>query len=295
MISTYQYVLLSPTETENENAEKFCVSELNTTDEKYMIDEISIFGIEDDSSYVSAEIPDGKVIVSESILKKFGLKTGDTLTLKAKYEDKTYDFTIGGSYSYDAGLAVFMTRNMYLDTFDKSEDYFNGYFTNEKLTDIDDSMIASIITKDDMTKVSKQLLVSMGENMKIFTFFGNIMFLLLMYLLTKQIIEKNSQSISMTKILGFTDGEIGGLYIAANSIVVVISLLLAVPVTDKLLRLAFSSYLYTEMTGYIPYMVTNGCFIKMILMGIGCYIVTALLQLYKIKKIPKSDALKNVE
>ena len=67
---------------------------------------------------------------------------------------------------------------------------------------------------------------------------------LLMYLLSKQIIEKNAQSISMTKILGFKNGEIGGLYIVATSIMVVISLVVSVPIVNALLKWAFSSYLY---------------------------------------------------
>jgi putative ABC transport system permease protein len=41
-----------------------------------------------------------------------------------------------------------------------------------------------------MTKVSRQLKVSMGSMMKLFDVFGVIMFMLLMYLLSKQIIEK---------------------------------------------------------------------------------------------------------
>ena len=118
---------------------------------------------------------------------------------------------------------------------------------------------------------------------------------LLMYLLSKQIIEKNAQSISMTKILGFKNGEIGGLYIVATSIMVVISLVVSVPIVNAMLKWAFSSYLYTMMTGYIPYMVRRSCFVEMVILGIVCYAVVAVLQLVKISKIPKTDALKNVE
>ena len=117
----------------------------------------------------------------------------------------------------------------------------------------------------------------MGEMMYILKYFGIIMFVLLMYLLSKQIIEKNAQSISMTKILGFKNGEIGGLYIVATSIMVVISLVVSVPIVN------------------IPYMVRRSCFVEMVILGIVCYAVVAVLQLVKISKIPKTDALKNVE
>jgi putative ABC transport system permease protein len=135
----------------------------------------------------------------------------------------------------------------------------------------------------------------MGDFMVLLKYFGVVMSILLMYLLSKQIIEKNSQSISMTKILGFSNGEIAGMYIVATSVVVIISLLLAVPITDTILRVMFTSYLYTEITGYIPYNISNSCFVEMIILGIISYAIVAVLQIYKIKKIPKSDALKNVE
>ena len=44
--------------------------------------------------------------------------------------------------------------------------------------------------------------VSMGNMMVLFQGFGVIMFVLIIYLLSKIIIEKNAQSISMAKITG---------------------------------------------------------------------------------------------
>jgi putative ABC transport system permease protein len=293
MIAKYQYVLKTPVETVDDEAEKYCVTELETTDERYMIDEVNVYGIEEDSAYIDQKIPDGKVLASNGIMEKFGLKDGDRFTMKSHYEETTYEFVVAGTYDYDAGLAIFMTRDDYLEMFDKEDDYFTGYFSDELLSDIDEDQIAAIITKDDMTKVSRQLKVSMGSFMKLYDIFGAVMFMLLMYLLSKQIIEKNAQSISMVKILGFTNGEIGGLYIVATSVVVVLSLLVAVPLTDGILRWLFHSYLYTEITGYIPYIISSNCFVFMIVLGLICYGVVSVLQLVKIRKIPKSDALKN--
>ena len=42
-------------------------------------------------------------------------------------------------------------------------------------------------------------------------------------------------------------------------------------------------------------MVRRSCFVEMVILGIVCYAVVAVLQLVKISKIPKTDALKNVE
>ena len=62
----------------------------------------------------------------------------------------------------------------------------------------------SEITKDDMIKVSRQLTKSMGGMFYIVVVFSLVMFMLLVYLLTKLIVEKNTVSISMVKILDMT-------------------------------------------------------------------------------------------
>lgn len=58
----------------------------------------------------------------------------------------------------------------------------------------------------------------MGDMMGMMYGFSVIIFLVVIYLLSKVIIEKNAQSISMTKILGYTNGEISRLYILSTSL-----------------------------------------------------------------------------
>ena len=295
VIAKYQYALKAPVTTKVKDAEKYCVESLKTLPGKYMEDDITIYGISDNSKYVKADIPDGKVYVSNGYMDKFGIEKGDKIELKDPYSNKKYKFEVAGSYKYDAVISVFMNRNTFIKKFDKDDDYYSGYFSNKKLKDIDDDYVAGIITVKDLRKVSTQMKVSMGDFMDLIKYFGVIMFILLMYLLSKQIIEKNSNSIALTKILGYLDMEIGGLYIITTFAVVVISLLLSIPIVNVIMRWMFSSYLYTQMTGYIPYIISDSCYVKMFVMGVISYLAVCVIQMIKIKKIPKSDALKNVE
>lgn len=295
MFAGYQYVLKAPVETENESAEKYCVTTLKTTSSKFMTEDIMVYGIEKNSDYVDIDFDDEEVYVSNGYMIKYGLKEGDVITLKDQYSDETYDFTVAGEYEYSAALAVFFPREQFNKIFDQEEEYYTGYLSNEELKDIDDVLISTTITEEDLTKLSRQLTVSMGNFMVLFDYFGIIMFLLLMYLLSKQIIEKNSQSISMVKILGYSNGEIGGLYIFATTIAVLVSLILSAPICYYGLKCLFHTYLYTEISGYIPYIISKTIFVKVVIYGIVSYAVVAVLQMIKIGKIPKSDALKNVE
>lgn len=292
-ISKYQYVMINEAETKVSDAEKFCMTSLQTTDKKFIADDVTIYGVENQSKYIKENIPAGEVLVSSAMADKFNLSIGDEVTLKEAYKEKTYSFKVGGIYNYDAAITVFMNRTDYIEQFNEDSNYFNGYLSNKKLNDLDDADVATVITEKDLTKVVTQMQVSMTEFVKVFKALGVVIFLLVMFILTKQIIEKNSKSVSMAKILGFSDSEIGKLYIVITSFVVVASLLVSVPLISLALRWCFKSYLYTQMTGYIPYIVSNSCYVTMVVLGIVSYAVVACLMLLKIKKTPLGEALKN--
>lgn len=299
MISEYQYVLYDweeAGEVTDTNAEKYASSSFDYSKEGFLTDSITVYGIEKDSRYIHAEIPEGKAFISTGISEKFGLKAGDTVRLDEKYKrDSSYKIEICGVYDYQSSLAIFMNIEDYNSTFGEKKGYFTGYFSDSKLTELDEEEIAAVITASDYTKLSDQLTVSMGGMMGIFKWFGALFFIIVVYVLCKQVIERNFQSISMTKILGFRNVEIGGLYIASTTIAVILGLAVSVPFIDIAMRAIFKGYLYTMMTGYIPYVISPVTYIVTVSAGLACYAVVALLQMRKVSKVSKSEALKNVE
>ena len=167
-LSKYQYVMINEAESENADAEKFCMTSLQTTDKKFMTDDVTIYGVENQSKYITERIPMGEVLVSSAMADKFNLSIGDDVTLKEAYKDKTYSFKVGGVYNYDAAITVFMNRGDYLTQFNEKSDYFNGYFSNSKLDDLSDDDVATVITEKDLTKVVTQMQISMTEFVKVF-------------------------------------------------------------------------------------------------------------------------------
>ena len=294
-LSRYQYVLKAPEEAASADAEKYALATLETTRKDYKTDEISVYGISPDSRYVKDAIPSGKVLLSNGFMDKYNVKVGDTVSLYDKYADKNFTFTVAGEYPYEASLAVFMNLAEFNGMFEKTPDYYTGYFSDSELTELSAANVYMRLDSATFGSFADQLWKAFADFMGPVKWFGILMFVLMVYLLAKQIIERNQTSISMTKILGFTGGEIGGLYIVSTSIVVVGSLLLAVPLVDWLLRLVFKNYLYQRISGYLPYCISNDCYWKMLLLGIASYVIVVVMQLFKIHRIPKSDALKTLE
>ncbi|MBE5719452.1 MAG: FtsX-like permease family protein [Ruminiclostridium sp.] len=294
LLADHQYLLKAQVETENKDAEKFSATTLKTIEGSLKSEEITVYGIAKNSKYVDLPLSDNEVYISNAYSEKHGIKAGDEITLSEQFGSKEYKFRVGGIYYYPSTLTVFMDKDAFNEKFDCDKDYFTGYFSKSEISDIDDLYIATEITVDDLTKVSRQLTRSMGNMMNIFVFFGVIMYVLIIYLLSKIIIEKNAQSISMTKILGYRNSEINGIYIATTAIVTAVTLLVTIPLSDYLLGQLFVFFM-RDYPGWLPYRSFVSVYVKTALIGIGSFAVIALALTRKIKKVPLADALKNVD
>lgn len=315
MLAKYQYMLQVPVsaasgnkfdslfsilefymsaETKNEDAEEFSAYSLNTLPGKYKSEEVLLYGIEPDSRYVKADLDKG-IYISSAYADKYGIHPGDTITLKEKYEKKQYSFKVTGIYDYTVGLCVFMTRTQLNETFDLGEDYYSGYFSDTRITDIKDKYIGSVVDLDALTKISRQLDVSMGSMMGMVNGFAIVIYMVLIYLLSKIIIEKNAQSISMVKILGYTNGEISRLYILSTSMVVVLCLLVSLPIETAVMKVLFREMMLSSISGWITLWIDPMIYVQMFAAGIITYGIVALLEFRRVKKVPMDEALKNVE
>ena len=315
MLAKYQYMLEVPTDaisgsklesllslmqysngtkTDNKTAEKFSAYALNTIPGEAKSEEVVLYGVEPDSKYIKADLGDG-VYISTAYADKYQVEPGDKITLKEKYERKRYTFKVKGVYDYSGAISVFMSRDKLNETFDLGSDYYAGYFANTKIKDIDEKYIGSVVDLEALTKVSRQLDVSMGNMMGLVNGFAIMIYMIVIYLLSKIIIEKNAQSISMTKILGYTNGEISRLYIMSTMVVVVIELLLSLPIETVVMNVIFRVMMMESLTGWITLWIDPKIYVEMFLTGFITYGVVALLEYRKIKKVPMDEALKNVE
>lgn len=292
MLAAHQYVLDSQVETSVDSAETYCVKTLKTTGD--IDDEIMVYGIHEDSRYFPKKLKDGDVLVSDGYADKYRLSDGDEIKLKENYGDDIYKFKLTGSVKYPSTLAIFMTEDDFRQTFGLDEGYFTGYFSDEELTDISDHVVSEI-TKDDLIKVSRQLKKSMGSMFYIVIAFSLLMFMLLVYLLTKLIVERNTISISMVKILGYDGREIGKLYLSSTTIMVAVVTVIDILLSYVSLKVIYRTMLTEMLSGWLPIYMAPWIFPFMFVLSFACYLVIALMQMKKIKKIPMDEALKNVE
>ena len=216
------------------------------------------------------------------------------IRLHEEYANKAYTFTVKGVTEYDGGIAVFMKNASFNEIFDRDEDSFNGFLSQNKLTDLDEKNIAVVITQEDITKVTNQLMHSTGQFFWIFKIAMVVLSAALIYLLAKIIIERNEQSISMAKIFGFQNGEIASIYILPTAIVVTVFALISFVVGYFLMIWIFKAFMM-QMDGYFAfYMTPISMMLSVVYLLVG-YAFVSVIDFTRIKRIPMDEALKNID
>ena len=311
----YQYILKEPVDTEVAGAEKYAV----TTLENERGEKLTVYGIDPESGYLDtgagkenagdqtggpktdeaavpgiADLSGNQVLLSDSYFDKYGIEPGSELVLSEEFTSDKYSVVAAGAYDYPAALAVFMNIDQFRQMFDLKDNYYSGYFCNEELSDIPSSKVAAVVTEEDLLTTSYQLEDSMGGAFRLFLGFSIILFILMVYLLAKLVTERNAYSISMLKILGYTNREAGRLYNRATGIVVLISLILSGVLGLRLIRVIY----YTMMqsfSGWLTFYAAPWGVPVLVATGIACYGLVNLILMRRIRRIPMTDALKDAE
>lgn len=294
MIDTVRFYL--GVQTQENDAEEFSVNTLKTTGENgRIVEDVTLYGIKNNSKYVHLSMKSGDVYVSQAYADKYSLEPGSEITLKEEYGDEKYTFKVTGIYDYRGSLSVFMPMDDLNKVFDYDNGFFAGYFSNTKLSDLDADFVGTVIDLESLTKISRQLDVSMGRLMYFVDAFAVIMFMILVYLLTKTIIEKNAPSISMAKILGYTSSEISRLYLLPTTVATMALLIVSIPIVQIILSLVYNAYLLAKMPGYMPIYIDTALYLKMFFLGLGVYLIVMIFEMRKIRRVPMDIALKAME
>ena len=302
MLSQYQVILNSdhdedgdPVTTANADAEKFSMEEL-VYDVRDNEESVNFYGIEEGSRF--ADIPtglgEGEMVISTALQDKYNLKTGESIRLRERYGYNSYELKIAGTVRYDGGIAAFVSLDRFNKMFDRRDGSYNGFFSDEEINDIDDEFVANVITKEDIIKMAAQLDHSMGAFMRYFQYLCVILSAVLIYLLTKVIIERNEKSISMVKILGYTNREIAALYMVTTTIVVIVSEIISVIASKEIMNELWKLIL-NRMGGYFPFMISHAGMLKMFLIVFAGYLFIMLIDFRRIRRIPMDQALKDME
>ena len=302
MLADHQVILTSDHDedgnaitTSNADAVKFSMQEMTAVigaDEE----SADMYGMEPGSRYadIPADLGENEVYISTAFAGKFHIREGDTVHMKDKYGYNAFDFKVAGILQFDGGIAAFMDNDNFNRTFDRDDGSYDGFFSDSPVTDIDEDYIAAEVTSEDILKMAAQLDHSMGAYMRYFQYLCVLLSAVLIFLLTKIIIERNEKSISMVKILGYTNSEIASLYLVTTTIAVIVSEIITAILSRGIMAEMWNAIL-KRMEGYFPFVLTPQGIARMMLIIFAGYMIVMLIDFRRIRRIPMDEALKNME
>lgn len=257
--------------------------------------DITLLGIEEDNPYFDAEIKKGqnRVVISSAVARKYHIGTGDELILKDEENDKNYAFTVDGIAPYSASFFVFMDIDSMRELMGEDEDYYNIVFSDRALS-IESGRLYASVSKAELEKSTAVFVELMWPMISTLSIASALIFIVVMYLMLKVMIDRSATSISMMKIFGYRKKEIRKLYLNGQLLVVAVSALIGIPVSKALMDEAY------------PYMVSNVAvgvnlsfdwWMYIALFGaiIVLYLVVTPFLMRRINKILPAEVLRNRE
>ena len=130
--------------------------------------------------------------------------------------------------------------------------------------------------------------------MQYFQFLCILLSAVLIYLLTKIIIEKNENPISMTKILGYKNQEIAKLYMLSTTIILLVEEVVGVVLGALVMNRLWKAIMF-EYSGWFAFVIKPVGYVKMFSFVLIGYLIVMVFDFKRIKRIPMDEVLKNVE
>jgi putative ABC transport system permease protein len=121
-----------------------------------------------------------------------------------------------------------------------------------------------------------------------------MIYLVLMYILTKLAIEKNALCISFMKVFGYEDKQIRKVYLHAGTFTVIASLIICLPLEGIAAKASILAAM-NKTSGYIEPYIPKHIYFIIVAVGLASYFIINTFHVIRVSKIDMVEALKNQE
>lgn len=256
---------------------------------------ITVMGVEKESDYFTHEVSEKKneLTVSEELAKKLDVKEGETITLFNSTKSEHYSFIIKNIVKYSNGLSAFADRELLNEAIGNEAEVYNGIVSKEELKGTEFSPLSH-------TKVSEyqEAAESMLDSLMliILALLGSaaVIFVMVIYLMIKFMVDKARNNISLLKILGYYNQEVNKIYLGCENYVAMIAVAISLVAGTEVIQWIFP-YLTSGYSVYLlPFISIEGYVILAIFMLVSYFAIYSYLRL-QLKKIEFTEILKNRE
>jgi len=259
--------------------------------------DVTLMGITNDNPFFdTGKLPDNDrdVVISSAVAVKYNIKEGDEFTLKNANGDRLYAFKASKIIDYSASLMIFMDIERCRNLFGEDDKYFNVVFADHDLG-IDSGRLYATVSKDEIQRSAGIYVDMMGPMITIMSTASAVIFVVVMYLMVKMMIDRSAFNISLVKIFGFRNREVRKMYLDGNFFIVVIGALIVIPLCKLIMDYIYPRYLVSNVGVGISPSYPPEMFIAIFAVIVGLYLVINFVLTGRLGKINPAMVLKNRE
>ncbi|GAV24281.1 ABC transporter permease [Carboxydothermus islandicus] len=232
----YQYLVTSPLDELSGRVELFTVVPAKISGTKI---NTQIYGIKPGSKMVEVKDKGGIVklggngiVVSKPLADKAGLEPGQQVTLET-IDKKKLTLDIVAVADLSLGNTIFIYQNDLNKLLGLPLDYYNGIWSNEKLNIPEDKLIA-FFDKQYLNKALENTAKPLEISVSIMGLVAVLFVLAVIFVLTSLIIQENRRTISLLKILGWSNKEVNFMILGSNDLLFLAGFVLGIPLFYRL-------------------------------------------------------------
>ncbi len=259
--------------------------------------DITLMGITNDNPFFdTGDLPDNDsdVVLSSAVANKYNLSVGDEFILEGDNGDRLYAFRVVRIFDYSASLMMFMDIDRCRDLFGEDDDYFNVVFSDHEL-DIDSGRLYSTVSKTEIERSAGVYVDMMGSMIITMSVAASVIFIVVMYLMIKMMIDRSAFNISLIKIFGFRKREVRKMYLDGNFYMVTIGALIVIPLCKLIMDYIYPRYLVSNVGVGISPDYTPSMYLIIFGIVIGLYLLINIVLTGRLNKINPAIVLKNRE
>lgn len=237
----YMYTYKYPTENPPEGGEAAYAKTLKKEVYGYNWD-VTVLGLSKNTKYFDVDLKDGKnrVAISSSFAEKYCYSVGDEIVLHDEENDIDYGFTVDSVTQYTPAFYVFMTIDDARELFGAGSDEYNVVFSDKDL-EVDPARLYATTTKSDIESAAGIFADQMRSMVVMIVIISTLIFVVVMYLMMKVMIDRSAFSISLIKVFGFRTKEIRKLYLDGNFFIIAIGAAICLPLAKLIMSAVYPS------------------------------------------------------
>ena len=255
---------------------------------------LSVIGIDKDTQYFDVDLSgtdETHVLISKAASLRYGYEVGDEFTLDPMDTDNR-KVVVAGIVDYPQ-MAVFGEHEDVNSLLGLDRGSSNAIVSGTVNDDLD-NQAQSVISRSDMITSVDTFTQAMRPTILVLFIASIGLFIIVMFLLMRMVVDREQYSISLMKALGYDEAKVGHLYLGNYILLVLLSLAVGLPLSVAIMRPTWQ-YMISSLATAFPFTTSSRSVILIVVIVLATYGVVRFLSGRHLRGVDVTEILKDRE